>query len=69
MQTTKRLKIAKLLCDIYLKILRHTYPSPEEKSKTLMAAVYLSTNAIAPQHAGVEVCGPLLIMLLKCEYS
>ncbi len=55
MQTTKRLKIADLLTGVFTRILQHPYPSVEERCSTLLAAVYLSTNCVAPPHEGVEV--------------
>jgi DNA ligase-1 len=51
-ETTKRLEIAEMLTNAFRTILHN---STEGSHEDLLAAVYLASNAIAPQHSGVDL--------------
>jgi len=51
-ETTKRLEIAEMLTNAFRTIL---HASEEGKHEDLLAAVYLASNSIAPQHEGVDL--------------
>ena len=51
-ETTKRLEIAELLTNAFRTILHN---AEEGSHEDLLAAVYLASNAIAPQHEGVDL--------------